>query len=68
MIGAENTEFHCGKAEDVLPSMVHKLGGSDVMAVVDPPRGGLRKYYVLPSLTYKLHYDVLPSFDTQVTP
>ena len=41
--GIENAEFHCGKAEDVLPGLIKRLWGSDVVAVVDPPRDGLRK-------------------------
>ncbi len=41
-IGVANTEFICGKAEDVMPNMAHPLG-SEVIGVVDPPRAGLRK-------------------------
>lgn len=50
--GIENVEFICGKAEDVLPPLMHKLykneveqseGKLPVVAVVDPPRAGLRK-------------------------
>ncbi|XP_064391764.1 tRNA (uracil-5-)-methyltransferase homolog A-like [Halichondria panicea] len=38
--GVANTEFICGKAEDVMPNMAHPLG-SEVIGVVDPPRAGL---------------------------
>ena len=39
-----NTEFICGKAEDVLPSITDRLPKkTNVVAVVDPPRAGLRK-------------------------
>ena len=40
--GITNAEFRCGKAEDVLPSVMHCLNNTDVVAVVDPPRSGLR--------------------------
>ena len=40
--GIENAEFHCGKAEQVLPSLIKRLRGTEVVAVVDPPRNGLR--------------------------
>ncbi|KAI0240575.1 tRNA (Uracil-5-)-methyltransferase-like A [Lamellibrachia satsuma] len=39
--GIVNAEFQCGKAEDVLPSVMHRLNNTDVVAVVDPPRSGL---------------------------
>ena len=35
-------EFICGKAEDVLPSLMWRLSGQEVVVVVDPPRAGLR--------------------------
>ena len=43
--GISNAEFLCGKAEDVLQKHLEKsLGGrGEVIGVVDPPRGGLRK-------------------------
>jgi tRNA (uracil-5-)-methyltransferase len=37
-----NAEFHCGKAEEVLPWLIRRYGDKDVVAVVDPPRAGLR--------------------------
>jgi len=41
--GIENASFHLGRAEDVLPEVLHELGSSasEVCAVVDPPRPGL---------------------------
>lgn len=45
--GIENCEFYCGRAEDLLPTLGEKITGSEVVAVVDPPRGGLRKYIML---------------------
>ncbi|XP_059481839.1 tRNA (uracil-5-)-methyltransferase homolog A-like [Neocloeon triangulifer] len=44
--GIENCEFFCGRAEDVLPTLTDKITGSQVVAVVDPPRGGLHKKIV----------------------
>ena len=43
--GITNTEFLCGKAEDVLPKHLERPPGGrgEVIGVVDPPRGGLRK-------------------------
>ena len=44
--GIENAEFICGKAEAVLPSLADNLvtDGCEVIAIVDPPRSGLRMY------------------------
>ena len=33
-----------GRAEDVLPDIASRLQDDEVVAVVDPPRAGLRKY------------------------
>lgn len=41
--GLTNVEFHCGKAEDVFPSIVNAAVSSNVTAIVDPPRAGLRE-------------------------
>lgn len=38
----ENAEFFAGKAEDILSSVFHRAKTDDVIAVVDPPRAGLR--------------------------
>jgi len=36
--------FKCAKAEDVMKEVTKSVWGSeDVVAIVDPPRGGLRK-------------------------
>ena len=41
--GITNTEFICGKAEDVMPDLQHPYAlRGEVIGVVDPPRGGLR--------------------------
>lgn len=39
----ENCEFFPGKAEEVLQSVLARVTGEDVIAIVDPPRAGLRK-------------------------
>lgn len=42
--GVENAEFICGKAEDLMPSLMRQIEGQEVVAVVDPPRAGLREF------------------------
>lgn len=37
----ENCEFFTGKAEDILPSVLARAMGDDIIAIVDPPRAGL---------------------------
>lgn len=39
----ENSEFFVGKAEDILSSVLYRAKTDDVIAIVDPPRAGLRK-------------------------
>ncbi|CAH0751597.1 unnamed protein product [Diatraea saccharalis] len=39
--GIENCEFFTGKAEDILPSVLARATGEDLIAIVDPPRAGL---------------------------
>lgn len=41
--GIENAEFFCGKAEEILYSVVTRARNDDVIAIIDPPRAGLRK-------------------------
>jgi tRNA (uracil-5-)-methyltransferase len=41
--GIKNVEYHCGKAEDVLPDILKRFYNDKVVAIVDPPRAGLRK-------------------------
>lgn len=40
----ENALFFEGKAEEILGDICFKATSSNVVAVVDPPRAGLRKY------------------------
>lgn len=49
-IELNNIEFHCGKAEDIVPSLINILAPQNLITIVDPPRAGLRKFatfYVL---------------------
>lgn len=39
-----NVEFHCGRAEDLVPGLVSRLSSQQLVAVLDPPRAGLRKW------------------------
>lgn len=39
-----NVEFHCGRAEDLVPALVSKLASQQLIAILDPPRAGLREY------------------------
>lgn len=40
-----NCEFFVGKAEDVLSAVINRTTKSNVIAVVDPPRAGLRECF-----------------------
>ncbi|XP_069850473.1 tRNA (uracil-5-)-methyltransferase homolog A isoform X1 [Dipodomys merriami] len=42
-----NVEFHCGKAEDLVPALVNKLGSQQLVAILDPPRAGLHSKVIL---------------------
>ena len=54
--GITNAEFICGKAEDVLPSLMWRLSGQEVIMVVDPPRAGLRKFHCVSSVSAFLSF------------
>ena len=43
----DNAEFQCGKAEDILPTLMHRFSDplDRVIVVVDPPRAGLRELW-----------------------
>ena len=49
----KNVEFHCGKAEEVLPNLLKRFTKERVIAIVDPPRAGLRKMPQRPFFFYK---------------
>ncbi|KAM4827539.1 tRNA (uracil-5-)-methyltransferase homolog A [Thomomys bottae] len=42
-----NVEFHCGKAEDLVPALVNRLGSRQLVAILDPPRAGLHSKVIL---------------------
>ncbi|XP_048677899.1 tRNA (uracil-5-)-methyltransferase homolog A isoform X1 [Caretta caretta] len=42
-----NIEFHCGKAEDVVPSLINLLASHNLITIVDPPRAGLHSKVIL---------------------
>ncbi|KFQ62803.1 tRNA (uracil-5-)-methyltransferase A, partial [Pelecanus crispus] len=42
-----NIEFHCGKAEDVVPSLINVLAPQNLITIVDPPRAGLHSKVIL---------------------
>ena len=49
-----NVEYHCGKAEDVLPNLLKRFTNERVVAIVDPPRAGLRTYKIIFCIRAKL--------------
>lgn len=42
-----NVEFHCGRAEDLVPALVSKLASQQLVAILDPPRAGLHSKVIL---------------------
>ncbi|KFO06944.1 tRNA (uracil-5-)-methyltransferase A, partial [Balearica regulorum gibbericeps] len=42
-----NIEFHCGKAEDIVPSLINVLAPQNLVTIVDPPRAGLHSKVIL---------------------
>lgn len=54
MNNIENTEFFIGKAEDLLSSVFYRAENEQVVAVVDPPRAGLRMNLYIIFFTLKL--------------
>lgn len=45
--GLSNVEFHCGKAEDIFPTVLNAVISPHVTAIVDPPRAGLHSKVIL---------------------
>ncbi|XP_044530515.1 tRNA (uracil-5-)-methyltransferase homolog A [Gracilinanus agilis] len=43
----DNIEFRCGKAEDLVPSLMSSLASQRLTAIVDPPRAGLHSKVIL---------------------
>lgn len=42
-----NVEFHCGRAEDLVPTMVSRLASQQLVGILDPPRAGLHPKVIL---------------------
>ncbi|NWJ06637.1 TRM2A methyltransferase, partial [Crypturellus undulatus] len=42
-----NIEFYCGKAEDIVPSLINVLAPQNLITIVDPPRAGLHSKVIL---------------------
>lgn len=42
-----NVEFHCGRAEDLVPTVVSRLASQQLVAILDPPRAGLHSKVIL---------------------
>lgn len=42
-----NCEFFVGKAEDILSPVIRRTTKPDIIAIVDPPRAGLRKINII---------------------
>lgn len=60
-IGIANAEFLVGKAEDVVPGLLEKHQGHDFIAVVDPPRAGLRMFPLFFLFLLIIYSLILPS-------
>ncbi|XP_026571959.1 tRNA (uracil-5-)-methyltransferase homolog A [Pseudonaja textilis] len=45
--GLTNVEFHCGKAEELVPHLVNTLALHNTVTIVDPPRAGLHSKVIL---------------------
>ncbi|KAK2099645.1 tRNA methyltransferase 2 [Saguinus oedipus] len=42
-----NVEFHCGRAEDLVPALVSRLASQHLVAILDPPHAGLHSKVIL---------------------
>jgi tRNA (uracil-5-)-methyltransferase len=50
----KNCDFFVGKAEEILSSVMKRAVKEDILAVVDPPRAGLRKDFILLNIFYSV--------------
>lgn len=39
-----NCTFYAGNCDDFINSLVHQATSKDILAIIDPPRAGLREY------------------------
>lgn len=44
--GVDNCAFFAGRAEDILSGVIGRANKKELIAVVDPPRAGLRKFMI----------------------
>lgn len=42
--GIANAKFYAGNCDDYINTLVHQHKGTDLLAIIDPPRAGLRKH------------------------
>lgn len=42
--GIDNCKFYAGNCDDYINSLVHQATSKDILAIIDPPRAGLREY------------------------
>lgn len=41
--GIENTKFYAGNCDDYIHSLVYQAENENLLAIIDPPRAGVRK-------------------------
>lgn len=41
----ENSKFYAGNCDDYIHSLVYEAENENLLAVLDPPRAGIRKYH-----------------------
>jgi tRNA/tmRNA/rRNA uracil-C5-methylase (TrmA/RlmC/RlmD family) len=42
-----NTRYNCRKAEDLITNIMKSLHTTDIVAILDPPRAGIRKFLLI---------------------
>lgn len=45
--GIENSKFYAGNCDDYIHSLVYEAENENLLAVLDPPRAGIRKYFFI---------------------
>lgn len=48
--GIENAKFYAGNCDDYIHSLVYEADNENLLAILDPPRAGIRKLFHLMSL------------------
>lgn len=44
--GIENCKFFAGNCNDYIQTLVHQYKNEDMLAIIDPPRNGLREFLI----------------------